>query len=77
MLIRRIDMTSKKLSLENFVYWLIIAQPEDKFCYRYKICDTVKIFGKDIVLNELKKQSYNFKNVYEAVNLTKLLREII
>ncbi len=70
-------MTSKEFSLENFVSWLIIAQPEDKFCYRHKICDVVKTFGKDIVLNELEKQSYNFKNVYEAVHLTRLLRDII
>lgn len=69
-------MTQEELSLKNFASWLISAQSEDKFFYRHKIYDTVKIFGKDKVLGEIQKQSYNFKNIIEAVQLTRLLKEM-
>jgi|GEM_PF-5721899 len=69
-------MTSEKLSLENFVIWLITATSDDKFCYRHCICDTVRTLGKDKVLDELERQAQSFKNIGEAVKLAQLVRAI-
>lgn len=66
----------KQLSLEKFVNWLIVTSADDIFFYRRNICETVRGFGKDKVLDELEKQSQSFHDVGKAVNLARLVRDI-
>ncbi len=64
------------ISLENFVTWLIMAEPDDRFLYRHHICAKVKELGKDKVLDELQKQSQSFKNLGEAVITAQIVKGI-
>lgn len=69
-------MTHEQLALESFVFWLIHAKPEKKYEFRYKICESVKTFGKQAVLDELEKQGKDVNNMPEATIMTRTIREI-
>lgn len=66
----------KKLSLENFVFWLVNLSHDDKFFYRKNICETVQKFGKENVLEEIEKQSKNFKDIGSAVTTAQMVKGI-
>lgn len=66
-----------KDDIETFVCWLInYATPEERYLHRQSIVRCVRLFGKSKVLDEITRQSRNFKNVAEAVIVTRLVREV-
>lgn len=62
--------------LYNFVFWLIHATPDCKYKYRHKICETVKILGKKVVIDELGKQGKDTMQLNEAVIMSRTIRDM-
>lgn len=67
-------MTFEDIALYNFVWWLIHQTPEDRFTHRGNICETVRRYGKEKILDELERQSRDMRTIGEAVILTQTIR---